>query len=364
MSEEKDRMKELEDQVRAMDTVEPLDTPPEETPAEEPKVQANGNEGQDHEPKPEAETEGDPKPANPEPEEGEREDDKLTEEEEKELLEADIENPQAIHFKKLRGVTKRFKTEAEAMKSRIAELEQKVASEPAREPTPGASQEQAQGGGKQLSPDDVMMAVARARNDEFENSAEVLRRAKAVIESNFTPRQLHEFLQKAESKQFGEYSDDLAMFISEEGPKIMLAQAARQESEREQQSQLQEQQNAIVQSAQRVIEKYPELKDQQGEQRRALDKFIEENVGTLDAQGNLVNPGPLANMLLQPDWPERVADLFKRVYKPAPQRQEVNAPAAESAGSGGGGNATQKGGTRLQELEQKLRSYGKVGTLT
>jgi len=116
----------------------------------------------------------------------------------------------------------------------------------------------------------------------------------------------------------------------------------------------------VEQSSIRVAEKYPELKNPESEMRRYMNRFLEENVGHFNANGILEKPGPLSSVLANPNWPEVIAPIAARMYE-LEKTRVVNAPSAEPTGSRGRGvSQGQTGKTRLDTLEDTIRSMGKV----
>lgn len=355
MSEEtKAKLDELEETLKAMDNVQPLDLV---EPSEE--EQPQGNEAPAPEPKPEGEAEGNT-PAKPDAKPGESHPEQAQEPEKKEedLLESEVENPQAEHFRKLREVAKEFKQKTLQLQQELEQLKSK--------PQEPAKVEATQPDKPKVMPDQLVQIVAKARNQELDgvDMGQVMKDALVVMKEEFTPLQINQIVEKASRGEYGKYSEDIQLFMQEAIPHIMVAQQAREMEVRQERQEVQERQARYKQEADaslaRVFEKAPELKDEKSPVRVAVNNWLAENIGVFNQQGVAEKTGPMAWVLQHPSWPEMVLPLALASVK-AQGTRIVSAPFAEASGSRGGPQSpVQTGKPKIKALEDTLRNMGQV----
>lgn len=365
MSEQQiNKLEELEAKLKDMDNVQPLDTA---SMAQETAPEAPGNEApaeqddQNSQPQDTAAEESVAEPATTQPEtEPEAEDDPA------DLLELDVQNPQAEHFRKLREVAKSFKQQTQELQRQLEQIKQQPS---APQPQAAAAPEPQQPAKPQLTPDQVMEIVAKARNNEYANVDQnrVVQDALVVMREEFSPLEIRQIMDKANRGEYGKYSEDIQLFMQEAVPQLVVHQQARDMETKQEQAQREEAMQQYRQKAESSMERmyvqHPQLRDEKSALRQAVNKFLAENIGEIDPSGQISKPGPLAPLLSDPAWPEKLVPMALRFHT-AQSTRVVSAPYAETSGSRGGPQAgtPQPGKGKLEQLEEQLRSMGPLTT--
>lgn len=350
---EQTRLEQLEEQIKGMGQVQPLDMPPDNQEEQVNEAPPTDPQPAPVETQPPSEAKQETPPAEPP---------KPPEQKPDDILETEIKGtPQAEHFHKLRDVTKNFKQENARLKQELEEIKSKLVLTPKQEPAPASEP------AKALTTDEVIGFVAKARNKEYGSGRDeaVIREARAILEKT-SPKELREVMAKARSGAYGQYSEDVQLYLSEVVPEVLVARQAEieetVEETRERQRLESEYRSKSTESMSRLTDKHPELKDEKSELRLFVNKFLEEKVGLVDENGTPKKQGPWFDMLRDPLWPEKVIpEAIERFT--LQKTRVVSAPSPEASGSRGAPVPGAGGKTRLEQLESQLRSMGQVATL-
>lgn len=220
---------------------------------------------------------------------------------------------------------------------------------------------------KSLPPEQVFASYHAALSGKIDNADAVASAAKTII-----AKMSHEDIQKvvgmAETGLFGQASSEVLQLAKEEMGAAAVRWISDQKGKTEQEAKKQEffaKRNA---SFQKVIDTYPELKDQNSELFKAIPALREKYIGKFSQDGTVISKGPLFDLIKEADWPERVTPLFVELFNS--QKNQAKAVAVETVKTkeelkrspeSGGHSGARQTPTELEALEKQLESLGTIG---
>jgi len=304
------------------------------------------------------------------------------------------ETPKGEQFRNVRNIAKQFKKQrndarekATALEQRVADLEQRIVTNPATPPAPAsdsATSDPSQPA--PLSAGQVFDILVKAKSGDFDErslaagqtNASIAMEARQAL-SNFGPKQILEVLDAAGKGMFGVYNDD----VIEEAQRFLPVASARAQISGDSASSASDtpagtttglELSADVkakrdQSTQRVYEKYPDLSKQDSELTKRfhakLLEFQKEKFGTP------TEPGPeYWRIASDPNLPEWQAEQVMSMLDSEKPSVDVDAVVAENkalkkkvarsrqpvntTGSSSSSTSSHSGDETVEDLEKQI----------
>ena len=218
-----------------------------------------------------------------------------------------------------------------------------------------------------LPPEQVFAAYHNALSGKIENAEAVINAAKTII-----GKMSHEDIQKvigmAETGLFGSSSNDILNLAKEEIGVATARWITDQKIKNEQEAKRQEFFSKRNASFKKVVETYPELKDQNSELFKAIPALREKYIGKFSQDGTVISKGPLFDLIKEADWPERVTPLFIELFN-AQKNQTANATTEKTkqieelkrSPESGGHSGARQPITEVEAIEKQLEALGTIG---